>query len=159
MLKHKVLQKQKDEEKGEIQKTGLFSTFLLFFSTVVLDFHLDDPSLLWGVISLQDRQLLGCPDSWASAILATLPLPSPTTLPAYFCDIDLLHRIFSQGCLETPGTQSSSTAFHPSPQQRASGVPHVHPHFMPSPQRALGSIVLVWEDVLSFLSFSLVLEY
>lgn len=122
------------KKREPVKKTGLFRPFLLLLSTVSSDFHPDDPALLWGVISLRDRQLLRRPDIWTLAILAAPLLPSPTALPVCFCDTAPLHGIFSQGCLETPGTQSSFPAFQPSPQQRAWRPPPC-----PSPFQALST--------------------
>lgn len=143
---------RKMKKREPVKKTGLFRPFLLLLSTVSSDFHLDDPALLWGVISLRDGQLLRRPDIWTLAIPAAPLLPSPTALPVCFCDTAPLRGIFSQGRLETPGTQSSFPAFQPSPRQRAWRPPHAHPYFKPSPQRALGSVVLIWVDVLDHLT-------
>ena len=117
-LKHNVFQKQKDEENGEIKKTGLFRPFLLLLSTAASDFQWADLTLLRA-----DRQLLWCPDGWTSAILAAPPLPSPTTLSVCFCDTAPLHEFFHRVALSPQVPRAPSLPSCPPLSQGWPGFP------------------------------------
>lgn len=142
---------EKEEPVACCQEDRLLRPFILLLSTLVLDFQPNDTFLLWGVIHPWNRQLF-----WSPGISPSYCSPTPFShhSPCLFLwHCSLPWNFFSRLSWYTrcPEPSSCLSAFS---QTRAAGFPPVHHNIKSSPQRSLGSVVLIWIDVLDHLTLS-----